>query len=170
MTERWLAPEAWRSVQRTLPICCVDVLPLRLKEGGVLEGVGLISRSTPHQGIRWCLIGGRMLYGESFGEAVERQLYLTLGEEVSFNVAPTSQPVYVAQYRPFVGQGFQLDPRQHAIGLTYCLEVSGSPKAQGEAITFSWFGLDKLPQPQDFGFQQDRIVAACLERLRTNIA
>jgi hypothetical protein len=106
-----------------------------------------------------------MLYGESLGNAVQRQLHSTLGEEVDFQIASASQPTYVAQYRPFIGDGFQLDPRQHAIGLTYCIEVAGVPRAQGEAIAFDWFEPKALPQPQEFGFQQDHVVEACLKRL-----
>jgi hypothetical protein len=106
-----------------------------------------------------------MLYGESFGKAVKRQLIDTLGKEISFEIASASQPTYVAQYRPFIGDGFQLDPRQHAIGLTYCIEITGEPRAQGEASAFDWFEPRALPQPQKFGFQQDRVVEECLKRL-----
>jgi ADP-ribose pyrophosphatase YjhB (NUDIX family) len=165
MTQGWLPPDEYRRAQQTLPISCVDVLPLQYTESRKVRAIGLIFRDTPHQGERWCLVGGRMLYGESFGKAVRRQLTDTLGKNINFEIAPTSQPMYVAQYRPFIGDGFQLDPRQHAIGLTYCIEIFGEPRAQGEASAFDWFEPKALPQPQEFGFQQDRVVAACLKRL-----
>ena len=106
-----------------------------------------------------------MLYGESFGNAVKRQLVDTLDKEIGYEIAPAAQPTYVAQYRPLIGDGFQIHPRQHAIGLTYCLEITGAPNPQGEAIAFDWFEPKGLPEPQEFGFRQDYVVEACLKRL-----
>jgi ADP-ribose pyrophosphatase YjhB (NUDIX family) len=172
MTGLWLSPEEWDWVQQVLPIACVDVLPIQVKkrtsseEIAEIEKVLLIWRTTPHQGTRWCLIGGRMFYGDSLGKAVEGELKRTLG--LSFEVPAAAQPTYVAQYRPLPGEGFHVDTRRHAIGLTYCLEVEeeefGSAKPQGDAIKFDWFRPDKLPQPDKFGFEQHLVVKACLER------
>lgn len=172
MTRRWLSVEEWQWVQQVVPIACVDVLPIQVKTRTgndtipEIEKVLLIWRNTPHQGTRWCLIGGRMFYGDSLGKAVEGQLTETLG--LRFEVPAAVQPTYIAQYRPMNGEGFHIDPRRHAICLTYCLEVEekqfGSAKAQGEAIDFDWFRPDQLPQSHEFGFEQHLVVKACLER------
>jgi hypothetical protein len=38
--------------------------------------------------------------------------------------------------------------------------------AQGEAISYEWFDVRKLPPPEEFGFDHDRVVNACLRLLR----
>lgn len=178
-----MSDDEWRRAQEILPIACVDVLPIQVKKRTghdsipEIEKVFLIWRNTPHQGTRWCLIGGRMFHGFSLGKSVEDQLKVTLN--VSIPVPPTEQPTYVAQYRPFPGEGFHVDPRRHAVGYTYCLKVDEKqfkpvPKEElknieyegikSEARDYEWFRLDQLPQPHEFGFGQHLVVNACLER------
>jgi ADP-ribose pyrophosphatase YjhB (NUDIX family) len=165
VTQRWVPEPEWAKLQEIIPISCVDVLLLRYDPRAVLDSVGLILRDTPHQGQRWCLVGGRMLYGESFGEAVRRHMLDTLGEDIQFQISHDEQPTHMAQYRPNTGDGFLVDPRRHAVAATYSLEVSGLPRAQNEALSFQWFGPNKLPRRDRFGFEQDRVVSACLNRL-----
>jgi ADP-ribose pyrophosphatase YjhB (NUDIX family) len=166
----WLSPADWRTVQSSVPVACVDVIPVRGFVGARpndarrVESVGLILRDTPHQGRRWCLVGGRMFRNESFAEAIARQLLETLGPGVTFDVPPDVQPAFVAQYftepRP-VGVH---DPRQHALGHTFVVPVAGDTRPQGEAHDFRWFPADALPPVTEFGFGQERVVAACLHR------
>lgn len=167
----WLAAEEWGRVQQLVPIVCVDVLPLRRAAGSSDEAVeiGLIRRQTPHQGARWCLVGGRLLRNESLPEAICRQVMETLGPGAVVQPPVDLRPVYVAQYfsRPRVGELF--DPRQHAVGLTYALMVSGDVRPQGEALDFAWFSPASLPPVEAFGFEQERVVAACLDWLRRDI-
>jgi hypothetical protein len=40
---------------------------------------------------------------------------------------------------------------------------------QGEALAFDWFQPSKLPDPEQFGFNQDRVVAACVARVNGKI-
>lgn len=166
---RWFPPEEWRWLQSVIPIVCVDVLPVRYSQSTRqrnVEAVGLILRDTPHQGQRWCLVGGRLCYGESLLQAVRRQVRETLGARVRPAIKPRQLPLYVAEYSPSGKGGFALDPRQHSIGLTYPLEIRGLPAPRGEAIRFEWFDIDDLPAAKQFGFDQDRIVAACIAILR----
>lgn len=164
MNGTWIEDSEWNRIQRLLPIVCVDVLALRVGAEGPTSA-GLILRHTPHQGDRWCLIGGRMRIGETIVEAVKRHMYATLGPDVRFSLPPTAQPCYVAQYMPYPRDDFPVDPRKHAIGLTFALEVTGTPRPRDEALDFTWFPLDRLPVAEDFGFQQDQVVAACLATL-----
>jgi ADP-ribose pyrophosphatase YjhB (NUDIX family) len=165
MTEQWIPEPEWARLQEIIPISCVDIVLLRYDSNASLNGVGLILRDTTHQGQRWCLVGGRILYGESFGDAVRRHMLDTLGEDIHFQIRHDEQPVYMAQYRPSTGDGFLVDPRRHAVAMTYGLEVSGLPRAQNEALSFQWFDLGELPPRNKFGFEQDRVLSACLERL-----
>lgn len=160
----WLNPQDWKLVQDSVPICCVDVVPIKRSEGGNVAQVGLILRDTPHQGRRWCIVGGRMLRNETLAEAATRQLRQTLGDAVTFRIAPDAQPHFVAQYFTAPRDVGLFDPRQHAIGMTFLLELDGPAIAQGEAFEFRWFDVNSLPPSDDFGFGQDEVVRACLRR------
>lgn len=169
MSDVWWDSDEWERIQKGLPIACVDVLPVRFSSGGEkrLEMVGLILRDTPHQGRRWCFVGGRILYGESLGDAITRQVVSTLGDSVGFHVDPNQQPLYVGQYLPYASANFGFDPRKHALGLTYGLEITGTIVPCGEAISFEWFHPEELPLPNEWGFFQDRIASACINQLQS---
>jgi ADP-ribose pyrophosphatase YjhB (NUDIX family) len=168
MNARLLDPEKWRQIQELVPIACVDILPLQLSKGdhGIVQAVGLILRETPHQGRRWCLVGGRLCRNESFTEAINREIRDALGIEVQFTVKEDIQPDYEAEYFTLPKERGGFDPRQHAVGLTFCVPIQGNILPQGEALSFSWFNCHQLPAPEEFGFNQDRVVTACLARLR----
>jgi ADP-ribose pyrophosphatase YjhB (NUDIX family) len=103
-------------------------------------------------------------------EAARRQLRETLGDDIQFQIDPAAQPEYIAQYFT-EDRGFGLiDPRQHAIALTFVVEVSGTARAAGEAYEFRWFPVTHLPLPDQCGFGQDRVIAACLTRAATRDA
>ena len=161
----WLSPDDWRWAQQALPIACVDVLPVRVADGRVGR-VGLIHRDTPHQGRRWCLVGGRLWRDETFAGAAARQLRETLGPAVTFEpVADDRQPDHVVQYFPAPRPGGLVDPRQHAVAVTFVVPLLADDVAPaGEAFDFRWFAADRLPPPDQWGFGQDAVAAACLRR------
>lgn len=164
MMSTWLSDEAWKQVQASVPVACVDVLPLRAVDG-VLREVGLIHRDTPHQGRRWCLVGGRLFRNESLIEGAGRQIRETLGPEVRFALPFDAQPAYVAQYFTNHRPEGPLDPRQHAVAMTYAVAIEGEARPGGEAYAFQWFAMDALPGANEWGFEQDRVARAVLERL-----
>lgn len=166
MSALWIEDAEWSRIQRLIPIVCVDVLALRAGSKGYTSA-GLILRHTPHQGDRWCLVGGRMRLGETIVEAVERHMYGTLGPDVRFSLPTSQQPCYIAQYMPYPRDDFPVDPRKHAIALTFALEVAGRPLPRDEALDFEWFALDRLPAAEAFGFQQNQVVDSCLSTLAT---
>ena len=159
--KRWLSDTDWKRTQQTMPIPCVDVVPVRLA-GGVIEQVGLIYRETPHQGRRWCIVGGRLWRDESLGDAVTRQLRDTLGHAIRFTIDPEPQPDWVVSYFDRPRDIGLLDPRQHAITLNFVVPIDGEVTPGGEAIDFRWYALDHLPPADAFGFGQKRVVRGCL--------
>lgn len=159
----WLPEDEWRNVQKCIPIVCVDVLPFCLDNGEISE-YGLILRKTPHQGDRWCLIGGRLQYKESLKEGVTREIIETLGDKVKIKLIG-NESAKVIQYMPEIGLGEYFDPRQHAIGLTYTAELSGIFVPQGEALDFKWFSIEKIHEMDGIGFGQKQIILDCLRNL-----
>jgi ADP-ribose pyrophosphatase YjhB (NUDIX family) len=163
----WLAADDWKWAQDTLPIACVDVVPVRLsRDGRTVERVGLIHRETPHQGRRWCLVGGRLWRGESFAQAAGRQVRETLGLDVAFEpLADDRHPDHVTQYFPTPRPDGLFDPRQHAVTPTFVVPIAGGEvDPRGEALAFRWFPPDGLPPADEWGFRQDEVTAACLRR------
>lgn len=160
----FLDSKTWKLVQDSVPIACVDVLPLQTT-AGVITHAGLIHRDTPHQGPRWCFVGGRLHRNETLVEGLTRQLRETLGDAVRFTAAPDLQPLFVAQYFTQDRGVGALDPRQHAVALSYALAVDGDIAPAGEAHDFRWFELTALPAPAEWGFEQDRVAVRCLARL-----
>ena len=163
----WLDADDWAWAQATLPIACVDVLPVRVgQDGRTVERVGLIHRDTPHQGRRWCIVGGRLWRDESFAQAAARQLRETLGLDLAFEpLAPDRQPDHVVQYFTSDRPDGLLDPRQHAVTLCFVVPIAGGEATPGgEAFDFRWFPPDRLPPPSAWGFRQDEVAAACLRR------
>jgi ADP-ribose pyrophosphatase YjhB (NUDIX family) len=171
MSKLWLAPADWKRIQESIPVICVDVLPIQFstKPGRDPIAVGLIFRGTP-QGRRWCLIGGRLLYGESLTRAIRRQAREALGRRVNVDLRHDQQPLYIAQYSPSGRTPFALDPRQHAVGLTYAIELKCTPIPGGEAIQFRWFETARIPGKKQLGFGQDAVIKACLRSLRNSSA
>jgi ADP-ribose pyrophosphatase YjhB (NUDIX family) len=162
----WFSAKEYARLQRTVPLACVDVLPLR-RRGGRITHIGLIHRATPHQGRRWCLVGGRLFFGETLAEGLRRHLRETLGLAVRFRLGRHPEPLLIAQYFPRMRQGHYLDPRQHSVALTFALEVSGEHIAAGEAFDFQWFPVEALPPRRQYGFGQQRVVEQLLKRLAT---
>ena len=101
----------------------------------------------------------------SFGQEIVRQIRETLGPAITAVLPEDPQPTYAMQYFTEDREVGGLDPRQHAIGLTFCIRLDGSPQPAGEALDFCWFDIDQLPTADSFGFNQDRLVTECLRRL-----
>ncbi len=153
-----LPEDEWRFVQGSVPIACVDVVVWRGSPSAGGRDVGLILRDTPHEGQRWCLVGGRLLLDERLVDAVRRQVRDTLGTE-PLDVAP--QPLHVAEYSRTATPGPH-DPRQHAIGMTWAVRLRGTPAPRGEGRDFRWFPEDDLPE---LGFGQQEVLRPVLAAL-----
>ena len=159
----WLTEAEYQRVRETVPIVCVDIVPLRV-EAGAVKQVGLILRDAPDQGRRWCLVGGRVWRNETLAEAVTRHIQETMGPEIRFHLDPDAQPIYVAQYFPTRRPVGVIDLRQHSVAMNYCVRIGGEVATGGEAHEFRWFDVNRLPSPDEFGFEQDRILDECLRR------
>lgn len=163
----WLSDHDWRIAQRSLPIACVDVLPIRKSESNKAQ-IGLISRNTPHQGRCWCLIGGRLLLNEPLRSAIARQIEAALGPAVECVMREPVQPIFVAEYFSEQRKDELFDPRQHAIGMTFAARVEGETAVTGEALAFRWFDIGNPPRESEIGFGQAKVLAACLRNIDFN--
>ena len=161
----WVSDKKWKSIKKAIPIACVDIIPFRNLQKSKKKlnfEIGLILRHSPVSK-KWCFVGGRILKEETIHDAIRRQLKETLGQNIKYNLEEDPQPVYVAQYFNKKNSYYEFDPRQHAIGLTYFLNIEGEIKPCGEALDFKWFDSDKIPDAIEFGFSQDKILARVIE-------
>ena len=153
-----LSDYLWKTIQGSVPIACVDVLPYRMLPDGTAQ-LGLILRHTPSQGERWCIVGGRLLLDESVSDAVHRELADAFVGGLDLVSTELPAPLVVEFFRN-QRSGFPVDTRQHALSLTHVLQVSDhSPQVQGpEARDFRWFTLAELeagPASELMGFGQE---------------
>ena len=159
-TSPQLPDNLWQTIQESIPIACVDIVPYRVLADGTAQ-LGLILRNTPQQGRRWCMTGGRLQLDESVSDALERQLHETFEGGLK-HVEPLPQPIIVEFFRE-KRPGFPVDQRQHALSLTHLLEVfDDAPVAHGdEAYDFRWFSraeLDAGPASTIMGFGQELLL------------
>lgn len=163
----WIRPDLWAATQASIPIVCVDVVPVRRDPLGSPVQVGLIRRLGFEDRAVWCHVGGRVLLGESLAEALSRHLRDTLQLDILPLLGPDPQPLYVQQYfreeRPDVPSAGR-DPRKHAVGLSYVVTLEGtpSPVRGGEALEFSWFNVEELSAVTDVWPGSMRMVRAVL--------
>jgi ADP-ribose pyrophosphatase YjhB (NUDIX family) len=166
MKKNWLSQQNWNLVQRSVPIPCVDVLPFRKTAAGKIE-IGLIWRDTPHQGERWCFIGGRVAKNYSQDEALRFQLADALGPAVK--PAGRAHPIALCQYFPVRRKNALFDPRQHSIALLYATKLRGriaiTADEKKEARDFAWFSEKTLPPAAQIGFGQRKVMRACIRKL-----
>jgi ADP-ribose pyrophosphatase YjhB (NUDIX family) len=149
------------------PIVCIDILPIQRSPSDKINRIGLIKRHPPHEGDKWCTVGGRLLFGESLQDGIWRQLRDTLGSDIQIARGLDIQPLYVAQYSPSLeaAEGFDaVDPRKHAVALTYLLEIEGVIAPQNEALDFKWCTLSEFRTNEHIGLGQERVIEMCLER------
>lgn len=151
--DRWIPDAEYQQIIARVPILCVDLLPVA---GGAHEQVGLIRRQTFGGNEGWCLIGGAVLRNEPLRDAVQRHVKATLGPDVSAD-ARSLELLGVFEYFTQPGIGELVDPRKHAVSVTYCGALSGKERPQGEALEFTWFGRDMLGS-LTYGFGQERVV------------
>jgi ADP-ribose pyrophosphatase YjhB (NUDIX family) len=147
-----------------VPIVCVDALPFR-REDDALE-IGMIWRddgSPPERG--WALVGGAIRRGESITDALSRHLVETLGPDTRWALPDDGTPARVDQYFPRPREGGHVDPRKHAIALTYAVPyLGGELHPAGEAESFRWFALDAVPGGDEGAYGHLEVVAQILSR------
>lgn len=155
-TAPYLSQELWETIQDSVPIVCVDLVPVRLDVTGAVTDVGFIRRTAPFRdGLVWCHVGGRVNLGESVAEAMHRHLIETLGPLARSPLGPDPQPDHVAQYfreqRPDAGYACGWDPRKHAVSLTFVVPVPEgvAAVAGGEGVEFRWIPLELLAAMKD---------------------
>ena len=126
--------DLYLQITKSIPILCVDLVFRRGHE------TLLIERSIPPCKGMWCLIGGRVLYGEQVLEAVKRQALQEAGLEIKVES-------YIGFYdRP------DRDSAKHSISLTFLVtpKEGGELSSGPEADDIRWFDAETCPAELGF--------------------
>lgn len=140
----WFEPDHIAELRRHLPICYVDVVPVRTDTSGAITDVGLLLRASGEGRIVRDIVSGRVLIHESLSDAILRHVEKDLGPMALPQLPVSPVPFTVAEYFPTPGRSPFHDPRQHAISLAYIVPMGGDAAPQSDALEFSWFSIEDL--------------------------
>lgn len=140
-----LSNSLFQTIQKSIPIACVDLIILR-RNKGVTETLLVKRKLYPEEG-KWCLIGGRILKGEYVKDTVKRQAFKELGISVNI-LAPWSEIMPLSTF-----SDPSSDKQKHFVVLVYPVVITkGKLKKEGpEFSETKWFEINKLPKIIGFG-------------------
>lgn len=146
--KRFLSKAVYELVVESVPIVCVDFLPVKFDPITNEPQIGIITRATGPEAGKPALLGGRVEKNETLVEAIIRHLEGSLGEsEFSFHEGnAVDNPYHVAEYThaPTAEGGY--DPTKHSIALTYLIDINEPQVVRDEASDFRWISLDQIPE------------------------
>lgn len=141
-------------IQKSIPIVCVDLVIIRNIRSNKPE-VLLVKRKIYPEAGRWCVIGGRVLKGETLAGAIRRQAKRELGLTVSVIPPWTDHaPLYVFDSP-------KIKDQKHPITLSYPIAVKGGQlRLFGPEFSHAkWFLIKKLPKNMGF-FHREEVIRA----------
>lgn len=153
---RLLPKEQYNQVVDSVPIVCVDMVPIKIENGKYYFGV--IERNTGPEIGKLALVGGRIYRDETITEAIKRTLATDLGiNDFSFYQCEDSKPIIVKQYmqKSEVDGDYLYDPTKHAVALTYAITINGDLHPANEASDFVWL---KNSKDHQFGYGHEKVI------------
>jgi ADP-ribose pyrophosphatase YjhB (NUDIX family) len=146
---KFLSKRVFELIQKSVPIPCADLVILKIKNKKI--EVLLIKRKIYPEIGKWCVVGGRVLKGETLAQTINRQAKNELGILVSII------PPWDANHPLRVFDNIDFDPQKHPILLSYPVIIkSGKPAPSGPEFSESkWFPADKLPEIMGFRHREE---------------
>jgi|GEM_PF-202794 ADP-ribose pyrophosphatase YjhB (NUDIX family) len=163
--EAWLDDHELEIVRGRVPMVYVEAVPVRLDEVGRVTHVGLLLRAMADATISRAIVSGRVLWGETVREALQRHLDKDLGPSAFPRVPAAPAPFTVVEYMPDRARTGYHDPRQHAVSLAYLVPVEGECHPSQEALDFVWISSEEAASAAvsaEMTGGQDRIVRLAL--------
>lgn len=164
-----LPDELFNTVISSIPIICVDIIPVRKLNNA--WALGVITRATPPQAGKTTILGGRINYGETVQEAIARHLKTDLGLSKYEFLEKTDQfnPFRIQQFlrAETAGPPFGFDPTKHAISLNYLVEITDTPIPKNEAKNFFWINESQIPN--NCGYNHDLVIKSAFDFLNQNL-
>ena len=143
----FISDEQYKLVTDSVPMVCVDVIPVRQRPHG--WQIGIITRATGAEVGKYALLGGRVYHNELLDDAIARHIK-TGWNLSSYSLWPGNSiehPFYIQQYLHDSAARLPLgfDPSKHSVAMTYLIELTGEPQPSNEARAFHWITLAEIP-------------------------
>lgn len=152
---------------------CVDGIAIR-RRNDKIEALAIRRNTGPFTN-KLCSIGGRILFEESYEQALRRHFKTDLDVKIEF-LTPWDQPATVYQFMRPLNDGGVLPDFGVEISRRHCITSVYIVKLQTDALSFGsskmglqevqgveWFSVDNIPPPHEFGYGQDVYFRKCLE-------
>ncbi len=138
-----LTDPAYELIATCVPFVCVDIIPVRAKQ------IGIISRATGSERGKPAILGGRVHKNETISDAISRHLLDSFGSGVfKYHEGNSeSHPFYVQQFlhgssaKPPYGY----DPTKHSVTMVYLVTIEEPMHVRNEASDFRWVSSGDLP-------------------------
>ena len=153
----YLPQKLYDQITESIPIICVDVIPLKSENGKKYFGV--IQRKTGPEAGKLALIGGRVYKDEKIIDAIKRTLMNDLSvDDFTFYECEEAHPIIVGQYmhtNNVVGD-YMYDQTKHSVSLTYAINIDQAKiKPKNEASDFLWIND---ADNQIFAYGQNKVI------------
>lgn len=135
----WMSDKEYLLVTELTPLTTVNLVILRGRKDK--QEVLLLIRKTGYAKGSWCIIGGRVLIGETLEKAIHRHVS-DLGIRVKII------PPFNSNFPTFIDDRINQDKTKHPISLIYPAKIiSGKVREEGEEYKgYKWFPINKLPK------------------------
>lgn len=158
----YLPQKLYDQIVGSIPIICVDIVPVNSKNGKKYFGV--IERKTGPEAGKLALIGGRVYKDEKIIDAIKRTLVNDLSvDRFSFYKCEVSHPIVVEQYMNTdeIEGNYLYDSTKHAISLIYAINIDQAKiKPKNEASDFLWInGVEN----RIFAYGQNEVIKYFLD-------
>ena len=146
---KWIPDKLFREIRKSIPIACVDLIVLRVKNKKI-ETLFIKRAIYPELG-KWCLIGGRIIRGESLGDTIRRQVKTELGVSVKI-IKPWNETFPIMALSDDTS-----DIQKQFVVLVYPVIISGGnlKKSGPEFSEAKWFSIKKLPKILGFAHKKE---------------
>lgn len=164
----YLSDELYKTITDSVPMVCVDVIPVRTTAGA--WEIGIITRATGSEVGMATLIGGRVQHDETLRAAISRHIETDLGITAYEFFADNDElrPFRVQQYlhTTVAEDPFGYDPSKHSVAATFLITLTDDPKPKNEASAFHWVSRDAIPE--HCGYNQAIVMRAAFDFLSTS--
>lgn len=162
-SNRLIPKKIFDIIQKFIPITTIDFIFLRKASNGSCEILLIKRRIYPERG-KWCLLGGRVLKGETIQQAINRQAKRELGVRVKILLPYTlNNPIGVFS-------DSKADLQKHFISLVYPVIISDGnfKKAGPEFSEAKWFSINNIPFKLGFNHLEEIKYAIKILKKTTN--
>lgn len=136
MRAGWVEPELYRKIVQRVPVACVDLI-IEAPDGRYF----LVKRKNEPLREEWYVVGGRILLGESAGQAAVRKLF----EEVGIRAEADDLTFVGYTEDVFDKNPFDDERPYHTVTFVFAVRLSEDPVPKLDDQSSEWGLFEELP-------------------------